>query len=228
MYKLILLVHFFIFFINYQSPHSVQAKPHGEITLKVLLNRSYQPKLIHSILSRSMAQSKPKLKSSPPRQPHSGIVNFHSRSSLKPRLYPIYNSGLNIRVLNQLNQFDSHILRYSHMYGIEPNLTRAIIYVESAADAGAISPTGAIGLMQLMPKTATDMGVSNPLDPIQNIFGGTRYIGSLINQFKSLDLALWAYNAGPESVKQKRLPRETKQYIPKVLRIKSILDQGGA
>jgi soluble lytic murein transglycosylase-like protein len=63
---------------------------------------------------------------------------------------------------------------------------------------------------------------------VQNIFGGTRYIGDLIDQFGRLDLALWAYNAGPQSVKRKKLPAETKKFIPRVIRVKTILDRSGS
>ena len=79
-----------------------------------------------------------------------------------------------------------------------------------------------------MPGTASDIGVSNSFDPAQNIYGGTRYLSTLLKRFKRIDLALWGYNAGPESVKRNRLPRQTKRYIPNVLRIKSILDGEGA
>ena len=81
--------------------------------------------------------------------------------------------------------------------------------------------------MQLMPATAQDMGVSNPLDPAQNIYGGTRYLAKLLGEFKRPELALWGYNAGPESVKRRRLPLETKRYVPEVLRVKNLLDQQG-
>jgi soluble lytic murein transglycosylase-like protein len=107
---------------------------------------------------------------------------------------------------------------------MDPNLTRAVIYVESAGDKKAVSSQGAMGLMQLMPDTATDMGVENAFDPAQNIFGGTRYLSRMIDQFGSLDLALWAYNAGPEAVKRKRLPSQTRHYIPNVIRVKRLLD----
>ena len=114
------------------------------------------------------------------------------------------------------------------MNGLDPNLVRAVIYVESAGDKNAVSNKGAEGLMQLMPGTASDIGVSNSFDPAQNIYGGTRYLGTMLKRFKRVDLALWGYNAGPGSVKSKRLPLETKRYIPNVLRIKAILDEEGA
>ena len=79
--------------------------------------------------------------------------------------------------------------------------------------------------MQLMPGTALDVGVLNPTDPAQNIYGGTRYLASLVERFKRLDLALWGYNAGPETVVRRRLPLETKRNIPEVLRVKALLDE---
>lgn len=118
------------------------------------------------------------------------------------------------------------ILRhYSRLHNVDPNLTRAIIYVESAGLIDARSHKGAHGLMQLMPGTAAEMGVVNSLDPTQNIFGGTRYLSRMLERFGQVDLALWAYNAGPESVKRKRLPLETRRYIPKVIGVKRLLDQ---
>jgi len=111
------------------------------------------------------------------------------------------------------------------MNGLEPNLVRAVIYVESAGRPRAVSSEGAQGLMQLMPPTAREMGVSNPFDPAQSIFGGSRYLGELLSRFGRLDLALWAYNAGPTAVNSGRLPSETRRFIPEILRVKSILDR---
>lgn len=135
-------------------------------------------------------------------------------------------AGLNPDILNRLKKYDAMIRHYSKLHNVEPNLTRAVIYVESAGDVRAVSPKGARGLMQLMPGTASDMGVENTFDPAQNIFGGTRYLGRQFDAFGSLDLALWAYNAGPESVKRKFLPGETRNYIPSVMRVKRLLDSG--
>ena len=136
-------------------------------------------------------------------------------------------AGLSSRILSRVKAYDSLIKTYSNINGLDPNPVRAVIYVESAGDKNAISSAGAEGLMQLMPGTATEVGVSNSFDAAQNIYGGTRYLGTLLKQFKRIDLALWGYNAGPESVKLKRLPHETKLYNPNVLRIKSILDEEG-
>src|SRR5207249_12165425 len=93
--------------------------------------------------------------------------------------------------------------RAAALYNVPAELVRAVIWAESAGDAAAISRAGAIGLMQLMPRTAGDMYVEDPVDPAQNIMGGTRYLRWLANQFKGdMLLTLAAYNAGPEAVRK--------------------------
>src|SRR3954466_3490922 len=89
------------------------------------------------------------------------------------------------------------------LYNVPAELVRAVIWAESGGDAGAVSHAGAIGLMQLMPRTAGDMYVQDPIDPAQNISGGTRYLRYLANQFNGdMLLTLAAYNAGPDAVKK--------------------------
>ena len=111
--------------------------------------------------------------------------------------------------------------RAAQYYNIPAELVRSVIAVESAGDAGAVSQKGALGLMQLMPGTAGEMYVQDPVDPRQNIFGGTRYLRQLANQFGGdMMLVLAAYNAGPEAVrKYKGVPpfEETRQYVRKVM-----------
>jgi len=111
--------------------------------------------------------------------------------------------------------------RAARLYNIPAELVRAVIAVESAGDAGAVSNRGALGLMQLMPGTASEMYVSDPVDPAQNILGGTRYLRSLANQFRGdMMLMLAAYNAGPEAVRKFHgVPPfdETRQYVRKVM-----------
>ncbi len=97
----------------------------------------------------------------------------------------------------------------------------ALIRVESGFVPDAVSPQGAIGLMQLMPGTAREMLATDPFDPVQNIWAGCRYLRFLANQFDgSLVLALAAYNTGHNKVKAKRgVPYDkTKKYIEKIMR----------
>ncbi len=111
--------------------------------------------------------------------------------------------------------------RAAKVYNIPAELIRAVIAVESAGDTAAISHKGAVGLMQLMPETAGRMFVEDPVDPAQNIMGGTRYLRQLANEFAGdMVLVLAAYNAGPDAVrKYKGVPPfdETRLYVKKVL-----------
>lgn len=88
-------------------------------------------------------------------------------------------------------------------YGLDPDLVRAVARAESGLNPGAVSPDGAIGVMQLMPGTARSLGVSDPFDAAQNAEGGVRYLRRMLDRFGgSLDLALAAYNAGPAAVER--------------------------
>ena len=111
--------------------------------------------------------------------------------------------------------------RAAARYNIPAELVRAVIAVESAGDASAVSHKGAVGLMQLMPVTAGEMYVEDPVDPAQNISGGTRYLRQLANQFGGdMLLTLAAYNAGPEAVRRfGGVPPfdETRQYVRRVM-----------
>ena len=106
-------------------------------------------------------------------------------------------------------------------WGVDPALVKAIIANESGFDANATSKTGAQGLMQLEPSTASELGVSNSYDPAQNVWGGTRYIRGLLDRFHGdMRLAVAAYNAGPQAVeKYGGVPpyAETQSYVQNVL-----------
>lgn len=92
--------------------------------------------------------------------------------------------------------FDAILVRLAATYGVDPVLVRAVVACESGWDPGAVSRVGAVGLMQIMPGTARDLGV-DPRDPIQNLDGGIRYLASLLRAFGNIEHALVAYNAGP-------------------------------
>jgi len=107
-------------------------------------------------------------------------------------------------------------------HNVNPELIRAIIGVESSGRPSAISGKGASGLMQLMPATAEELGVTDRFDPKQNIYGGIKYLRRMLNQFDdNLILALAAYNAGPGNVrKYGGVPpfKETQNYVKKVMK----------
>lgn len=120
----------------------------------------------------------------------------------------------------QLKSFEFAINSAARKYRVDPALVRAVIHAESAFRPGARSKKGAMGLMQLMPDTAQDMGVANVLAPEDNIFGGVRYLAWLLEQnHGNTLLATAAYNAGPGAVKRYNgVPpfEETQTYVKRV------------
>ncbi len=122
---------------------------------------------------------------------------------------------------SQAPSYDEIIDRASATHGVPADLVHAVIQVESGFDERAVSRTGAIGLMQLMPETARQFNVDNPYDPRQNIDGGVRYLKTLLDRFP-LKLALAAYNAGEGAVRRFRgIPpyAETRGYVARILKL---------
>jgi len=142
-----------------------------------------------------------------PTDPRYGLVSRSRRVSLYvPRNYAV---------------FKKIISEAATRHGLDPDLIRAIIQIESGWIPDARSSKGAIGLMQLMPETSLNLAVSNPFDPEANIRGGTRYLSQLLERFRgNLVLTLAAYNAGPKKVeKYGGIPPypETMRYVRDVL-----------
>jgi len=116
--------------------------------------------------------------------------------------------------------YDDLIAEAAVLYQLDPRIIKAVIETESAFNALAVSPVGALGLMQLMPAVAEELGAEDPLDPRQNIMAGSRYLRQLLDSHHgNLRLALASYNAGPGNVaKYRAIPpfKETRNYVKKV------------
>jgi len=129
-----------------------------------------------------------------------------------------------VQLLAKASRYDSIIEHAALSAAVESNLLRAVIVVESGFNSHAVSKRGAVGLMQLMPATASRFGVSNPYDAQQNVHAGARYLKFLIDRFgHDIRLALAAYNAGEDAVARNggQIPpfSETMAYVPRVLKI---------
>jgi soluble lytic murein transglycosylase-like protein len=126
----------------------------------------------------------------------------------------------NIRNRMSKEKIDPIVTATAERYGINPDFVHAIIKCESNYDAQALSRAGAMGLMQLMPETAADLGVKNPWSPAENIDGGVRYIRAMLREFRDPWKALVSYNCGPEVLRQGLpIPAESRRYASKVLRV---------
>src|SRR6185436_1163677 len=116
--------------------------------------------------------------------------------------------------------YDDLIAEAATRYRLDPVLIKSVMQAESAFNAMAVSPVGALGLMQLMPAVAEELGAEDPMDPRQNIMAGSRHLRQLLNSHGgNVKLALASYNAGPGNVaKYRGIPpfRETRNYVKKV------------
>ena len=151
-----------------------------------------------------------------------GVWHFSNvRNDPRFRLYmrtPSHNKPAN----QYIRDYDEAIAKASRKFHVQPSLIKAVIRAESGFDQKAVSRKGARGLMQLMPDTAYRMEVADPFDPEENILGGTRYLSLMLDRFQNnVQLALAAYNAGPERVEEHRgIPPfpETRTFVERVLR----------
>jgi membrane-bound lytic murein transglycosylase MltF len=137
-------------------------------------------------------------------------------------LAPPIKVPTNVAVPEQPQSLDQVINSIGDRHHIDPDLINSVIHAESGFKPRAVSPKGAQGLMQLMPKTASKLGVSNAFDPKANVEGGTRYLRELLERYNfDLVKALAAYNAGPHRVEQYRgVPPyyETRTYVANIIR----------
>lgn len=144
------------------------------------------------------------------------------------------SDGESPAVVQDTGEYGDLIEQAAAKYGVDASLIRAVIRTESGFRADAVSGAGAKGLMQLMDGTARGLGVTDPLDPAQNIDGGTKYLSYLLKKYNGHEqVALAAYNAGPGRVDRTgistneqlaahigELPEETQRYVFKVLQAK--------
>lgn len=129
--------------------------------------------------------------------------------------------------------YDDLIVEHAQLNGVRADLVRAVVQVESAYNARATSPKGAMGLMQLMPATARQFGVINPYNPTENVRAGVAYLRQLLDRYgNNEELALAAYNAGPGAVDKygETIPpyRETRNYVTKVNKIAGVKQVPGS
>jgi soluble lytic murein transglycosylase-like protein len=126
------------------------------------------------------------------------------------------------KIINRMSResIASIVAAKANLYGVNPDFVHAIIKCESNYDVQALSRAGAMGLMQLMPETAADLGVQNPWSPTENIDGGVRYIRAMLREFRDPWKALVSYNCGPEILRQGLpIPGESRRYARKVLEV---------
>lgn len=133
--------------------------------------------------------------------------------------------------VNLPHAYKDIIRHYASSYRLEEALVKAVIKAESNYNPQAVSSKGARGLMQLIPETARQMRVNDPFDPMQNIRGGSNYLRLMLDQFNgNIDLALAAYNAGPNAVQRHGgIPpyEETRTYVQRVRRYLDLYRRAG-
>ena len=153
-------------------------------------------------------------------------VNYHPHQSGYVEPKPITH-------IHNINDYGKEIKDASKEFHVSESLILRIIHVESSGNHNSYSNKGAIGFMGLMPITAKEMGV-NPRDPVQNIYGGTKYLRRQIEKYGDLKMALAAYNWGPANVDSvvkadgenwlgsRSIPNETRGYLRKILGVNSV------
>jgi soluble lytic murein transglycosylase len=161
-----------------------------------------------------------------------GVWHFSNiNSDPRFRLF-MRTPGHNKPAKQYIREYEAVISSASKKFRVEPSLIKAVIKAESDFEVAAVSDKGAQGLMQLMPGTANEMEVVDPFDPSENILGGTRYLSLMLERFKNnLQMALAAYNAGPEKVEEYQgIPPfpETRKFVERVLRYYSQYGSSGS
>ncbi|GHS93989.1 lytic transglycosylase [Synergistales bacterium] len=153
------------------------------------------------------------------------LSGSNSSGALKERFVDVLDEKQNRKAARGRTNAQSSIeemrqiaSRYADEYNIDEELVRALIQVESGWKPDAVSTKGARGLMQLMPRTASTLGVEDSFDPEENIEGGVKYLSQLTDKYKGdIEKALAAYNAGPTRIDSGAMPKETSRYVKNVM-----------
>ncbi len=146
--------------------------------------------------------------------------DLFGRPDVREAIEVVEDAGGPVRLPGLAQPYMDAITRAAERHGLDPKLLHALVIVESAYVANAVSPAGAGGLTQLMPGTARDLGVRDRFDVEQNLYAGADYLARQLLRFGDLRLALAAYNSGPGRVARLgRVPRipETEQYVLDVI-----------
>ena len=132
-----------------------------------------------------------------------GIKSQYSKPSQSEKVNESFKSVLKDKFSNSTESMDAIFEEASSRFGVSVDLIKSVAKAESNFNTKAVSKAGAIGVMQLMPATARNLGVTDPYDARQNIMGGTKYLKENLDRFGGdVSLALAAYNAGPNSVQK--------------------------
>ena len=189
------------------------------------LNSSFLGQMLQAVLQNAPAAAKGAAKIAP--QPQK---TPETQAALRPQ-----SAAQSLQAQPQTpkpaqDNYETLIQNAAQRFGLDPHLVKAVVTAESDFNPQVVSKAGAMGLMQLMPGTARDMGVEDPFDPAQNIEGGTKYLAAMIERFDGdLDKALAAYNWGPSNVERGgRYPAETRRYLKKIAAFRELYAQGFA